>query len=179
MKKREIRRDILNTSARLFYKQGYRNTGINEIIEEAGIAKTTLYEYFRSKEDLMLVYIEEYGMETIQAMIRAIENADTPKGKMIGVFEYLEDQFRQNQCYGCSFLSMVYEIPDEPAEIKRKIKFQKDIIRGLFTEILRPINKENIADEIYTLLEGAIIANKVHDDIWPISAAKNSIKKLL
>jgi AcrR family transcriptional regulator len=52
---------IVRTASRLFYRQGYSNTGINQIIEEAGVAKSTLYQQFRSKEDILLVYLEETG----------------------------------------------------------------------------------------------------------------------
>ena len=179
MKKREIRRDILNTSARLFYKQGYRNTGINQIIEEAGIAKTTLYEYFNSKEDLLLVYLEECGMETIQSLQHSIAKVDLPVQKIVAAFEYLEDLVLQKHCHSCNFLNMVYEITDKPAGIREMIKYQKDLIRNLFADILKPLKKEKLADEIYLLFEGAIIANKVHGHVWPISAAKNSIKKII
>jgi AcrR family transcriptional regulator len=53
----------MQTAARLFYQNGYSNTGINQIIEVAGIAKSSLYQHFRSKEDLLIAYLEETGTE--------------------------------------------------------------------------------------------------------------------
>jgi hypothetical protein len=52
-------------------------------------------------------------------------------------------------------------------------------LRSLFRKILKPINKEDLADEIYTLLQGALIGSKVHGDSWPFVAAANIVKKLL
>jgi len=49
MRKNAIRQAIVDTAARLFYKQGYGNTGINQIIEESGIAKSSCIRIFDRK----------------------------------------------------------------------------------------------------------------------------------
>ena len=74
---------------------------------------------------------------------------------------------------------MVYELPADAVKVREQIKKQKDGIRELFQQILTPIHKEILADEIYTLFEGSLIGNKIHNDPWPILSAKNIIKKLL
>ena len=179
MKKRSIRRDIIDTAARLFYKQGYCNTGINQIIEEAGIAKTSLYQYFNSKEDLLVVYLEESGIRTYEALQQAIATVESPRDKMIAVFDYLETLVQQKEFSGCNFLNIVYEIPEQAIRVKEQIKLQKDSVRKLFAETLKPIDKEMMADELYMVFEGALIGNKVHNDVWPILSAKNIVKKLI
>jgi AcrR family transcriptional regulator len=54
---------VVDTAARLFYDQGYTATGINQIIGEAGVAKASLYQVFRSKEALLLEYLDRIGAE--------------------------------------------------------------------------------------------------------------------
>jgi AcrR family transcriptional regulator len=179
MKKKSIRDAIVNTAARLFYKQGYSNTGINQIIEEAGIAKSSLYQHFRSKEDLLMLYLEVTGGQTITALKDVADQQSAPDKKIIAIFEYLEELVERQEFYGCHFLNMVYELPEDASRIKEQVKKQKDNVRALFREILTPVNKEDLADEIYTLFEGALIANKVHNDRWPIVSAKSTIKKIL
>lgn len=56
---RNARERILDTAFDLFYRQGYFQTGINQIIEEAGVAKATFYNNFRSKEELCTEYLRE------------------------------------------------------------------------------------------------------------------------
>ena len=56
VRKSDIRENIVKTASELFYRNGYNSTGINEIIRESGIAKATLYNHFKSKEDLCLSY---------------------------------------------------------------------------------------------------------------------------
>ena len=49
MKHAEVRNRIIETASDLFYRNGYNSTGINQIIAEAGIAKATLYNHFKSE----------------------------------------------------------------------------------------------------------------------------------
>ncbi|MBS1604733.1 MAG: helix-turn-helix transcriptional regulator, partial [Bacteroidetes bacterium] len=49
---------IMDAANKLFYRDGYNITGINQLIDEAGVAKGSLYQHFDSKADLMVGYIE-------------------------------------------------------------------------------------------------------------------------
>jgi len=49
---------ILDVASDLFYRQGYRATGINEVIKESGVAKATFYNHFPTKDDLCYAYLE-------------------------------------------------------------------------------------------------------------------------
>lgn len=179
MKKKSIRDAIISTSIRLFYKQGYSNTGINQIIEEAQISKSSLYQHFRSKEELLIAYLETTGEQTIDGLRKATEHFATPKEKVLAVFDYLEGLVQQNEFYGCHFLNMVYELPEEALKIREMVKMQKDRVRNVFEEILSPLERPGLSDEIYTLFEGALIANKVHNNTWPILTAKSIVNKIL
>jgi len=57
MKHSAVRQTIIETASDLFYHNGYNLTGINEVIQEAGIAKATLYNHFKSKDDLCSAYL--------------------------------------------------------------------------------------------------------------------------
>lgn len=169
----------MRTAARLFYQNGYSNTGINQIIEEAGIAKSSLYLHFRSKEDLLLAYLEETGAETLSLLLEISENYQTPKDKVLAIFDHLKLLELNDDFNGCHFLNIVYEMPQDAIRIREQVKKQKDGVREIFSEILEPLKNEQLADEIYTLFEGALIGNKVHADPWPIIAARNIAEKLI
>jgi AcrR family transcriptional regulator len=179
MKKKSIRDAIVSTSIRLFYKQGYSNTGINQIIDEARIAKASLYQHFRSKEELLIVYLEVTGKQTIEALTEAAEKYQTPREKVLGIFDFLESLVDQNEFYGCHFLNMVYELPEDALKIRDIVKMQKNNVRALFGEILAPLDRPGLEDEVYTLFEGALIANKVHNSPWPIITAKSILNKII
>ena len=179
MKRSSARDSIVSTASRLFYKQGYSNTGINQIIEEAGIAKSTLYQWFPSKEDLLLVYLEETGKTTMEGLRNAAAGGSTPKEKILAIFDHLAGLVDRPEFYGCHFLNIVYEMPDGDQRARVQIKKQKDSVRSLFFELLSPVRQEPLADEIYTLFEGALIGHKIHNEIWPILSAKNTIRRMI
>ena len=57
---KERRKELLNIAGNLFISKGFDNTSITDILNEAGIARGTLYYYFKSKEEIMDAIIEEY-----------------------------------------------------------------------------------------------------------------------
>jgi AcrR family transcriptional regulator len=178
-RKNSIRQTIIDTASRLFYQQGYVNTGINQIIEESGVVKSSLYTAFRTKEEILMAYLEAAGTATDEVLKSAADKHDKTKDKVLGVFDYLIELVQQKEYYGCNFLNIISEIPQDAITVRKQIKKQKDGVRRLFAEILRPVQKEDLADEIYILFEGALISNKIHNDIWPVITARNIVNKLL
>src|SRR4051812_11830334 len=57
-KPRDLRGHILETASNLFYRRGVRAVGVDLVIQEAGVAKTSLYRYFRTKDDLVVAFLE-------------------------------------------------------------------------------------------------------------------------
>ena len=178
-RKNAIRQTIVDTASRLFYKQGYGNTGINQIIEESGVVKSSLYSAFSSKEDILMIYLETSGAETDLALKTASDKFKDTKKKVLAVFDYLEKLVQQKEYYGCNFLNIISEIPQDAERIRKQIKKQKTGVRKLFRDILEPIGKEELADELYTLFEGALIGNKVHGELFPIVSARKMAERLL
>lgn len=178
-RKSSVREAILETASRLFYRQGYGNTGINQIIEESGVVKSSLYQGFRSKEDILMAYLETSGAATDAALLQASQKYKDPKKSVLSVFDYLIGLVQEKEYYGCNFLNIISEIPQDAERVKKQIKKQKDGVRALFRNILAEINKDHLADDIYVLFEGALIANKVQNDVWPVAKAKNIVSLLL
>ncbi len=126
-----------------------------------------------------MAYLEETGVMTLGLLKQAAEKRTTPKEKVLEIFDYLNTLVGRDDFFGCHFLNIVYEMPQEASRIKVQVRKQKDGVRELFKQILADNNAETLADEIYTLFEGALISNKVHDQTWPIISARNIVEKLL
>ncbi len=65
------RRELLDVAARRFVEKGAENVAIEEIIEEAGIARSTFYSFFASKEQLIKDIAGpffELGIEKLQEL---------------------------------------------------------------------------------------------------------------
>lgn len=180
-RKNSVKEAIIDTASQLFYKQGYGHTGINQIIEESGVVKSSMYAAFSSKEDILMAYLVSAGARTDEALKAASDKFKKPKDKVLAVFDFLIGLVQQKEYYGCTFLNIISEMPmsEEPSRITSQIRQQKNGVRRLFKHILRPVGREKLADDLYTLFEGALIANKVHNEVWPIQRAKNMAELLL
>ncbi len=175
----DTRKKIVDTAARLFYEQGYNSTGINQIIAEAGIAKASLYAHFPSKEDLLKEYLQSTANSTNEVLKTITDQHQTPREKVLSIFDFLVDFSNGMNFNGCHFLNITAEIPQNNENVLPLIQTQKSKIRQLFAEILEPIGKENLADELYILFEGAMATSKVYKELWTITATRRIVEKLI
>lgn len=185
MKTSDTRQKIVNTASTLFYKNGYNLTGINEIISEAGIAKATLYSHFKSKEDICIAYLQnmnETFLNDIEAFCRSKKKG---KNQLLGIFDFLQSFFKEDDFNGCWCIRTVSEIPRENENILSEIQKQKrrflDLIKSLVQDNLQlsAAKTESCSKHIYLMYESAVAESHLHKSDWPIKSAKNLIKEIL
>src|ERR1700733_9301192 len=98
-----MRERILETSVRLFYRQGIRAVGVDTVAAEIGISKRTLYNYFPTKDELIVAYLSR--------RLRPPAKSDTPPVEQIlGDFDRLERSFASSGFRGCPFVNAVAEL---------------------------------------------------------------------
>ena len=89
----EVRRQqILEAGSDLFTHQGFMVTTIDEVAKKVKIARTTVYEYFKSKDDILIALIEQVMLQ---------HPADLPEGdtksKLIHLIRASLEQFQENR----------------------------------------------------------------------------------
>ncbi len=82
MRAADRRRQILEVSAGLFAKNGYRGTTTALLAQSAGITEPILYRHFQNKLDLFVTLIEEIGKEVISSWKTALEGVDDPMKRL-------------------------------------------------------------------------------------------------
>ncbi|WP_312789668.1 TetR/AcrR family transcriptional regulator [Sphingobacterium sp.] len=176
---------ILDTAERLFYAQGYSNTGINQIIEEADIAKGSLYKHFQTKTDLLIAYIERLHGLWLNRMEAALGQVSDPKGKLLALFDHHTKRQEERLFGGCPFIKANDEaFTDDPrfsSEIQRVKAQSKDFIKTLVEQSghRKLLSDDELADTIYYMLEGSIVSSSVFKTAAEIQGAKRVIEKLI
>lgn len=180
---------IIETALRLFYKQGYLATGINQIISESNVAKATFYTHFPSKETLCVAYLQARHGIWMQWLQESVEQSDNAKEKLFGIFTFLENWMTECEFRGCAFLNIASEIPAINSEIRNEVVSHKDGLQVYVQDIIKDMidedqslshwNNQHLANIVYVLIEGAIVSSQNYHDTWPISAACEAVKKLL
>ena len=72
------RERIQSIALELFAEQGYEKTSLREIAERLGVTKAALYYHFRSKEDIVRSFIEDYRAELEQVIAWGASQPRTP-----------------------------------------------------------------------------------------------------
>lgn len=88
------RRVILDAALKTFVRRGYSETRVSEIASEAGVAEGTLYNYFPSKEDLLLALFDEKWSGIIDEIKNKISRFDDPNKKLKAIFSLVIRMFK-------------------------------------------------------------------------------------
>ncbi|BDS11617.1 TetR/AcrR family transcriptional regulator [Aureispira anguillae] len=185
MKKTSVKNRIIETASTLFYHNGYNQTGINQIIAEAGVSKSGMYQHFRSKEDIAVAYLIRRHSLWFGDLFDFIADQKSIKAKILAAFDYLDSWLSQVSFRGCGFQNIFIDLPKDQQKIKDQVLLHKNELRAwlhglLNTEALYTTEEAiKLGDEILVLIEGAIILSQIQHNNWPIITAKNTCKKLL
>jgi TetR/AcrR family fatty acid metabolism transcriptional regulator len=88
---------ILDAALKTFVKRGYPETRVSEIAAEAKVAEGTLYNYFKSKEDLLLALFDEKWGGIIDGIRKKISRLDDPNKKLKVMFSVVVRLFRKDR----------------------------------------------------------------------------------
>jgi AcrR family transcriptional regulator len=159
------RERILKTAADLFFHQGFRATGINEVIAKAGVAKATFYSHFPTKDN-------------------------SPSERFLAVMKSVQPWLEANRLRGCAFLNMVAEVPD-PCNLLRREGLQhyeslRQLIRDLSEDLINSdaqryegLDAQVLADDYMVILGGAIAMTEIYHDIWPAIQGVKLVERLI
>jgi AcrR family transcriptional regulator len=97
---------VLATADRLFYEGGIQATGVDLIVEEAGVSKATLYSHFRTKDDLVVDYLTRRSRDWQSLLTTELEQrGGTPRDRVGIIFDALGEQFQSESYRGCPFIN--------------------------------------------------------------------------
>jgi AcrR family transcriptional regulator len=173
--KETMQERILETADRLFYGQGIRAVGVDTIADEIGISKRTLYNYFPSKDDLILAYLSRRFIP--------LTISDLPPAEQImGAFDLLERSFASKKFRGCPFVNAVAELGEAAHAANRLAVAFKEQRRVWFRDLLARLDvadPDGLATQLALLVDGAIAAALVRGEPGMARAAKAAARVLL
>ena len=180
---------IIETANDLFYRQGYHQTGINQIIEESGIAKATFYSNFKSKDELAVEYLRERDRIDTNATKDMINNVKDPYDRYMSIIEGILEYMKETDYRGCAFGNIAVEITDTDHPIRKEVKHHEDRFRSILKDVIKDLKNsgpkyknldvDQMVDSYHLIVEGAIVASKNYNDSWPIERAVKLIENLV
>jgi TetR/AcrR family transcriptional repressor of nem operon len=164
---------IIVAAMKLFWFRGYRNTGINEILEEVGVSKGSFFYHFADKKTLFLEVIDYFYEKELKSLLnKHFDTKVTPANKIINFCNDFNNICQQNDFYGgCILGNLSLELADLDDVYRKKLDevFEKwkYEIEKIIKEIPKIKDTKEIVHFIIWGLEGIMLSTKVH---------KNSIK---
>jgi AcrR family transcriptional regulator len=149
------RQRILDTAHNLFYQQGVRATGVDQIIALAGVTKVTFYRHFPSKRDLVLAFLKYRHERWIAWFQEALERNGGDANALVPA---LAAWFKSDDYRGCAFINTVGEFGQEDAEIIEITRAHKRSMQEVIEKLLpETADHEGLATTIAVALDGAIV----------------------
>lgn len=180
----------MSVASDLFYRQGYRATGINEVIEKSGVAKATFYSHFPSKDDLALAYLQQLKDTEIVHVDNSIQAAKGRVNRFLAVIRSLEPWLLDTEFRGCAFINMASEVPDPRHPLRKVGREVYDFVRGrvatLAEELIASdarkyghLDVKELTREYMVAFTGAISLAEIYHAIWPVKDALNTARRLI
>lgn len=158
---RPPRERILLAARELFYRHGLHSVGVEAIAEAAQTNKMTLYRHFKSKDDLIVAYVNQLAEEGDEVWDRIVaENPDDPQKRLDAWVNFIEDVLTNKFERGCALANAAVELDAEhPARavIESYKQRKRERLVKLF-KAARYRDPELLADEVFLLFEGARIS---------------------
>jgi AcrR family transcriptional regulator len=174
---------LLAVAQRMFCEIGFHAVSVDAILEEAGVARMTLYKNFGSKEDLIVATLKREDSMFRQWLASAVEaRSNHSKDRILGIFHALHDRFASDGYYGCAFIRASIEYPASNHPVHRAAQAHKDMIRSYLRGLAGEVEGADpiaLSEQLYLLLEGAITASQLHGEPWPAEYARKAAEKLV
>jgi len=190
------REKLIAAAHDLFYAEGFLGVGIERIIDAVGVTKTTFYNHFESKDDLILAVLDwhdRWWRDEFTQMLRR-HGGDKPRDQLLAIGDALDEMFSPaaggggdgEPCAtgfnGCIFInvSVAFPVPHDPAHIAaaRHKQAMEDIVRELagYAGIDDPAA---FAQEYCMMLEGAYVTRQVSGNPDTAAIASRLAKMLV
>jgi AcrR family transcriptional regulator len=158
---------LVHKAIDLFYRQGFHAVGLDQIIAEVGVTKTTFYKHFESKDDLVIAAImrrDEWEMEAWDRAVRKLAG-DDPRRQLLAIFDVLDVWFNDPAFGGCIFMNAAAEFTDPREPAHRAAAAHKRKTRDAWCQLARQAGARDadaFADRYTALVEGTLIMRHVH-----------------
>jgi TetR/AcrR family transcriptional regulator, transcriptional repressor for nem operon len=178
--KEDTKQKLIMTGAEIMHLKGYNNTGIQEILDKAGIPKGSFYNFFKSKEDFGLQIIEYFVGFFSQISSQFFGNkAQPPLERIRLLLEWFMDFFKSTDyTLGCPIGNFAQEMGDINPAFREKLKTSLDSMSGQFALVLREAQESGhlsqsmdtveTAHFIISSWEGALMLMKVAKSTVPL-----------
>lgn len=170
--KTPARERIMTTARALFSSRGINATGIDLIVEQAHIAKASLYHHFPSKERLVAAYLADLRIQFEAALQGEI---DKRGNDVVIPFDLLERALADGEFFGCPFTNALTEMPTSTLVID-EVRSYRSRVLDFFS--LAVNGNTALAQDIMWVYDGVFTSCKLDPDRRNVRGARDLARRL-
>jgi TetR/AcrR family transcriptional repressor of lmrAB and yxaGH operons len=178
------RDSLIETAATLFRRQGYAATGLNQILDAAGVKAGSLYHHFpQGKQELAATVVDTVGGD-MERLLRQLLAGDTPVAMMVASwFDVLAAGLAADHRDGCPVEPIATEAVHASELVRRASARAFDSWCTALADRLRADgwgdDADGAASAVVSLIEGALVLSRTAGDTTALHAAKAAARTLL
>jgi AcrR family transcriptional regulator len=159
----EVRDRILDTASRLFYERGVRAVGVDLVVLEAAVAKTSLYRYFPTKDDLIVAFLEREDLEFWAHWDGvAMQFPDDPAGELDAHMRWIGERLGRSNYRGCPQINVAAEFAEQDHPARQVARRHMQALRGRLLDIAKRLGvprPKQLAAQLAVLVNGAFVSS--------------------
>lgn len=168
-----VRDRILQTAGELFYREGTRAIGVDLIVERAGVAKTSLYRHFRTKDDLIEAFLhnEDRDFWALWDAV-AIAHAGQPAQELDAQLEWIGERVARPGYRGCPQINIAAEYADEAHPARKVAVAHKAELRRRLAALASEMgiaDPDHFALQMGVVIDGALSSGRALHEAGPVS----------
>jgi len=178
-RKTTTRARLITTAAELFRRQGYAQTGVNQIIQEANATSGSFYHFFPAKEDLLLAVVDHIA-EIFDTGIFSPSADRDPIEEIFAILDLYRQQLNDRGfTFGSPMASLSAEVSENHPEVRARLAEVFVAWTGRIEELLRRAGKRlppsldhaALAQLVVCTMEGAVLGTRLNRSLAPFDAA--------
>ena len=162
-----MRERILEAASELFYAEGFRAVSAEKIIARVGTTKVTFYRHFRSKDELMVAYLERRAAEERAAIEELLAAAEVdPQKALVRAIDTLMAAACRPGNRGCPFINAAAEYADPAHPVRVVVAAHRQWQLRSFEQLLAALGVDDpaaAAGELMLLRDGAAVGGYLDD----------------
>ena len=173
---------ILKIANQFFYREGIRTVGIDKLISESSVTKATFYKHYRSKDNLILEYMNSRHDATVTALEELIAESPSPKATIERWAASVADEIAEPDFRGNAFLNAAGEFPDPTHPVRRIVTEHRDWYAARLADLMRSAGHAvpgDAADDLILARDGVLSGSYAGDPVAATAAFSRTVSRVL
>lgn len=162
----EVRERILATASKLFYERGVRAVGVDLVVAEAGVAKTSLYRHFGTKDELIAAFLAREDEDFWGTWDRAAQESGDAVAELDAHLGWIGERVGRPNYRGCPQINVAAEFPEADHPARRVATAHKREMRRRLAGIaarLSVARADELAGQLAVLINGAFVSSQIFE----------------